>query len=101
MTGTAGTTYERQVESGKEIVREILAKLASELKESRLNDLKFETTDQDFDYDRISLVDPKKFNVVMKIEETDLADSPTDSSIRSKLEAEVRTAIRSYCATKL
>jgi len=100
VTRTAGTTYEQQVESGKEIVRGMLAKLVSELKEFRVNDLSFETTDQDFDYDRVSLVDPGKFRIVMKIEESDLADCPADSSIRRKVEAQVTTAIRSYYAQR-
>lgn len=100
MMGTAGTTYEQQVEAGKKIVREMLAKLRSELNEPRVNVLEFKVTDQDFDYDRISLVDPKRFNVVLKIEEDDLADCPADSLIRRNLEAALSAAIRSYFARK-
>ncbi len=98
--GTESTTYQQQVQAGKKIVREILVKLASELNEPRVNDLEFKVTDQDFDYDRISLVDPKEFNIVLKIEENDLADCPADSSIHRKLEATLNAAIRSYFSRK-
>jgi hypothetical protein len=87
--------YEGQVESGKEIVRGILANLAVEFHAPGLNDLTFKTTDRDFDYDRISLMDPK-FRILAKIGRDDLADCPADLKVRKRLEVQLRQAI---CAT--
>ena len=61
------TAYEEQVESGKEIVRQVLSNLAAEFNEPEVNTLAFKVTYQDFDRDRISLVDPKRLRVVAKI----------------------------------
>jgi hypothetical protein len=85
------TAYEQQIESGKEIVRGILANLASELHEPKVNELAFKVTDQDFDRGRISLVDPE-LNIVAKIEENDLANCPTDKTVGMKLETQLRRA---------
>jgi hypothetical protein len=93
------TTYEQQIESGKEIVRGMLANLATELREPKVNDLVFKVTDADFDRDLVSLVDPK-FHVVAKIEEDDLADSPADSSVRNKLETNLRRTIEASYGAK-
>jgi hypothetical protein len=101
MKGTESTTYEQQIESGKEIVRGMLAGLAAEMNEPKLNDLSFQVTDQDFDYDRISLVDREKLSVVVKIKEDDLADCPADASVRRLLEGQLRKAINSYRVAKL
>ena len=89
------TEYEQQIESGKEIVRGMLATLATKLREPSVNDLMFQVTDQDFDYDRISLIDPK-FHIVAKIEEDDLADCPADDSVRSKLETQLQQKIQAF-----
>jgi hypothetical protein len=98
MIGTSNTTYEQQVECGKEIVRGMLEELATEMNAPGLKNLAFHVTDQDFDYDRISLVDRGKLRVVTKLEENDLADCPADESVRRRLGGQVRNAIISYCA---
>jgi len=98
MIGTGNTTYEDQVNSGKQIVRGMLKELAREMNEPGLENLVFQVTDQDFDYDRISLVDSGKLRVVAKLEEDDLADCPADGSVRRRLERQVRSAIISYSA---
>ncbi|MGD1157723.1 MAG: hypothetical protein ABSA41_18135 [Terriglobia bacterium] len=89
------TTHEEQVESGKKIVREMLANLATQFHESRVNDLTFTLTDQDFDYHRISLVDPK-LNIVAKIGVNDLADCPDHNSVRKRLESQLRQAVQAF-----
>ncbi len=85
-------TYDEQVESGKELVRGMLANLALEFHAPRLNDLTFKITDQDFDYDRISLMDPQ-FKILAKIGRDDLADCPADRGVRKRLEVQLRQAI--------
>jgi len=89
------TEYEQQIESGKEIVRGILANLATKLREPSVNDLMFKVTDQDFDHDRISLID-RRFHIVAKIEEDDLADCPADNSVRSRLETQLQQKIQAF-----
>jgi hypothetical protein len=91
--------YEQQIESGKEIVKGVLANLATELREPQLNDLTFKMTDGDFDYDRISLMDPQ-FHIVAKIQEDDLADCPADRNVRSKLETQLRQAVQAFYGPK-
>jgi len=63
-----------------------------------VKELSFKVTDQDFD-DRISLID-KQFNIVTKIMNDDLADCLEDVGVLRKLEAQLREAIRAYCATR-
>jgi hypothetical protein len=100
MVGAGNATHKHQVNCGKEIVRAILEELAGELNEPGLKNLVFEVTDQDFDYDRISLVDSSKLRVVAKLEEDDLADCPADGAVRGRLERQVRSAIISYLRGK-
>ncbi len=89
------TTHEEQVESGKKIAREMLANLATEFHESRVNDLTFTLTDQDFDYHRVSLVD-QRLGIVAKIEVDDLADCPADKGVRRRLESQLRQAVQAF-----
>ncbi len=89
------TEYEQQIESGKEIVRGILANLATQLHEPMVKQLSFNMTDSDFDHDRISLTDPK-FHIVTKIQEDDLADCPADRNVRSRLETQLQQAVRAF-----
>ena len=92
------TPYEQSIESGKEVVRGILRHLAIELQEPKVKELSFKVTDQDFD-DRVSLKD-KQLNIVTKIMNDDLADCLEDVVVLRKLEAQLRQAIRAYCAPK-
>jgi len=94
------TEYEQQVESGKGIVHGILANLAAELREPEVDNLKFNVTDQDFDHDRISLMD-SQFNMVAKIQVDDLADCPADNAVRRRLEARLRQAVRAHFGRRL
>jgi hypothetical protein len=89
------TPYEQQVESGKEIVREILANLATDLNEPNVKEFTFKMTDQDFDRDRISLVGPNH-KIVAKIERDDLADCPEDRAIRGKLKARLQQSVQIF-----
>ena len=98
MTGTGNTTYEEQVNSGKQIVKGMLKEFAKEMNQPGLENLVFQVTDQDFDYDRISLVDTGKLRIVAKLEEDDLADCPADGTVRRRLERQVRSAVISYSA---
>ena len=91
--------YEQQIESGKEIVKGILANLATELLEPKVNNLVLKATEGDFDYDRISLMDPQ-FHIVAKIQEDDLADCPADRNVRSKLETQLRQAVQAFYGPK-
>ena len=87
--------YEQQIESGKEIARGMLSNFASELHERRVNDLVFKVTDQDFDRGLVSLMNPK-LSIITKIEEDDLADCPTDKTVRRKLETQIRRAVQAF-----
>jgi hypothetical protein len=84
--------YENHVEAGKEIILGTLSNLAIELSDPRVADLVFTTTNQDFDFYRVSLID-KHGNTIAKVEESDLADCPADSNVRAKLEGQLRCAI--------
>jgi hypothetical protein len=84
--------YEDQIEAGKEIVHATLSHLAIELSDPRVADLFFTTTNQDFDFYRVSLND-RHGNTIAKVEDTDLRDCPADPSVRAKLEGQIRCAV--------
>jgi hypothetical protein len=86
------TQYKHQVEAGKDIVRAALSNLATELSDARVGDLVFTTTNQEFDYDLVSLID-RQGNVVAKVDKSDLADCPADARVRAKLEGQLRYAV--------
>lgn len=65
MSAHAGTTYLEQIEHGKKIVKEMLATLASTLKQSRINSFTFFETSQDFDRNQVSLVEPDDHNRIL------------------------------------
>jgi hypothetical protein len=92
--------YQQQIEAGKEIVLRMLATLAVELDTPELRELSFHVTDGDFDHDCISLVDRKRFHVVAKVQDADLADCPADGRVRSRLDAELKQAIRAFYEPK-
>lgn len=91
--------YEHQIESGKEIVKGMLANLAIELNEPKINDLAFTMTDGDFDHDRISLMDPESY-IVTKIQDDDLADCPADRQARSRLAKQIQQSIEAFYRPK-
>jgi hypothetical protein len=91
--------YEQQIESGKGIVKGVLANLATELRQPQVNDLTFKMIDGDFDYDRISLIDPES-HIVAKIQDDDLADCPADRNVRNKLETQLRQAVQVFYGSK-
>jgi hypothetical protein len=84
--------YENQIEAGKEIVHATLSNLAIELHDPRVAGLVFTTTNQDFDYYRVSLND-RHGKTIAKIEDSDLRDCPADPSVRAKLEGQLRYAV--------
>lgn len=89
------TEYEQQIESGKKIVSQILADLAIDLREPKVNEFAFKKTDQDFDRERFSLICPN-LKIVAKIEGDDLADCLADGTVRKKLEAQVRQSVQIF-----
>jgi hypothetical protein len=89
------TEYQQQIESGKQIVLGMLAKLAAVLDCPKARDLNFHTTDGDFDHDCISLID-NKAHVITKIQEDDLADCPADAKVRSRIEAQLQQAVTAF-----
>ncbi|MBI4460207.1 MAG: hypothetical protein HY648_09145 [Acidobacteria bacterium] len=89
-------TDEQKIEAGKEIVRQMLAKLAHEFHEPKIKDLKLNLTHKDFDLRRISLTEPTAHRIVAKIEINDLADSTGDAAVRKKLEAQLRRAVHLF-----
>ena len=95
-SGQGNTAHEQQVAAGKEMVGEIMEELDNELHQPGINDLKFELTDKDFDYRRISLIDSTAYRIVAKIEINDLEDSPANAAIRKKLKTQLRRAIESF-----
>jgi len=78
------------------ILQEMLAGLASELKEPKINDLELIETDKDFDNQQCSLLDREETTIVTKIDRNELADAPTTNLIRRKLEAQMREAFKSH-----
>ena len=89
-------TYEEQIEAGKEIVKEILCRLASDIEQPQVNKFSFIVTDRDFDNRQISVLDPDQKKIVFKMNEDDLADAPASSPVRHRLEAQLREAVRAY-----
>ena len=85
-----------EIETGKEIIKEILGKLALELKQPRINDLTYMVTDEDFDRQQVSIVDPNQKKVVMKVEQNHLADAPSMPDLLRKLEAQLRASVRTH-----
>jgi len=87
------TLYEQQVEAGKAILQQIVRAISAEFSERNLASVEFHVTDDDFDYNRVSLVDRRNHRIIMKVDETDLADCPADASVRGLLEAQLRVAL--------
>jgi len=78
------------------ILQELLAKLATELREPKIESLEMMMTDKDFDNRCRSLFDPEKKRIVTKIGENQLADAPTTPLVRHHLEGQMREALRTY-----
>jgi hypothetical protein len=91
--------YQQQIESGKKIIRELLTKLADELKEPAIATFQFIITAKDFDEMRVSLQDPKTMKIVVKLADKDLADCATTPETHWKISRQVIEAVRAYCAT--
>ena len=88
--------YQKQIEAGKAFVIETLSKLATDLKQTDINEFTFIKTDKDFDNEQVSIFDPKGKRVVVKLREDDLADCPATSSVKGRLITQLDTAVRSY-----
>jgi hypothetical protein len=87
---------QQQIETGKKIVKEILGKLAADLKRPEINDLSFFTTDKEFDSNQVSILDETQKTIVMKVGDSDLADCPADRSVRRRLEAQLEAAVKTH-----
>ena len=98
MTAQPGAVYAEQIEQGKKIVRDLLATLASTLKQSRITGFSFFETSQDFDRNQVSLVESEDHNrIIVKLEVKDLADAPATAQTRRKLEQIITEAVTEYC----
>lgn len=93
-------TYQQQVEDGKEYVKEILSGLAADLGRPDINRFEFQITDQDFDHQQISIVDPVEKRIVTKLSESNLADQAGTPFLKRKLKDDIRAAVNSYFAQK-
>jgi hypothetical protein len=91
-------TYAQQIEEGKQLVRETLARLARELKRPDIDGFEFMVTPRDLDDEQISIYDPMKRKVVTKLRKHDLADSPAPPSVKRRLQSQVDAGVRSYYA---
>jgi hypothetical protein len=87
------THYEQPIEVGKGFIREGLARIASELNEPRLLEMELVMTDRDFPT-HFSLIDRKRFRVVMKVKQDDLADSGADETVRRKITCHLEAAVK-------
>lgn len=83
-------------ESGLAIIERVLASLASELNEPKINDLRLEWREKDFDFHSCSLIDPTQGRLLMKIREDELANCWSDGSVRDRFEARLVLVVRSY-----
>jgi hypothetical protein len=86
----------KQVEAGKQFVKETLAELKTTLNQPDIDNFEFLTTDKDFDHDQLSIFDPKKRRVVAKIARNDLADCMTTPIVKRRLVVEINTAAQAY-----
>lgn len=93
-------TYEQQVEDGKGYVKEILGGLAADLGRPDINRFEFQITDQDFDRQQVSIVDPVEKRIVTKLSESNLADQAGSSFLKRKLKDDITAAVNSYFAAK-
>ncbi|MGA2875950.1 MAG: hypothetical protein ABSE82_10500 [Nitrososphaerales archaeon] len=90
----------QEIEAGKKIVKGILAKLADDLNRTEINNLYFAEGNKDFDDDKISILGQGSKTVVMKVKKEDLEDCPADISVRRKLEAQLKSALKAYYGTQ-
>jgi hypothetical protein len=90
------TTYDQQIENGKNIVKEILSRLAKELNQPQIADFSFLATDLDFDNSEVSIWDPEQEKIVVKIKQDDLADAPATPGVRRKIEAQLQAAMKAH-----
>src|ERR1700678_1250059 len=89
-------TYEQQIESGKKIGKEILARLAKDLNQPQIADFSFMATDRDFDNSEVSIWDSEQKKIVVKMKQDDLADAPATPGIRRKLETQLQAAMKAH-----
>lgn len=94
--GSEENRYQKQVEAGKQFVKETLAELKTTLNQPDIDNFEFLTTDKDFDHDQLSIFDPKNRRVVAKLERNDLADCTTTQVVREKLKDRINTEVRAY-----
>jgi hypothetical protein len=89
-------TYDQQIEAGKAIVKEILARFASDLSQPQVANFSFMATGRDFDNREVSVWDSERQTIVAKIKQDDLADAPATPDVRRKLEAELQVAVKAH-----
>jgi hypothetical protein len=93
--------YKRQIEAGKQIVKEVFCRLATSFDAPRIAEFKFIQTHPDFDdhEGRLSLFDPTTEKIVAKLRVRDLADAPAKPTRRKQLEDHVQAAVIQFAKT--
>ena len=92
--------YGQQLQAGITIVMQTLEKLANGLNKPQVKRFSLRETEQDFARDQVSLFDPAQRMVVTKFLVDDLADAPSSTNIRHRLEAQLVVAVRAYYEVK-
>ena len=82
----------QQIEAGKQYAREILSDFARQLEHPEINRFEFRCMGNDFDIGQISVFDPERKKIVLKLTDDNLADSDG----RQKIKSMVEVAVRSY-----
>jgi len=89
-------TYEQQIEVGRQIVEEALSRLAADICQPQISELKFEETDRDFNHRQVSVIGQRQQKVVLKLNKDDLADASATPAVRNRLETRLRAAVKNY-----
>lgn len=89
-----GTQYGVQIEKGEQIVKEMLAKLATNLTEPKINDLSLVLSKDDLD--QVSILDPNRKKIITTISTDILADAPATLGVRDRLWAQLNAAVRAH-----
>jgi hypothetical protein len=92
--------YQKQVEAGKQFVKETLAKLKTVLNQPDIDNFQLLTTEKDFDHDQLSIFDPNKRRVVVKVARNDLADCMSTPVVKRRLADEINAAVDAYYAAQ-
>ncbi len=92
-----GQRINQQMEAGKTIIRDNINEISKEFNRPYINEFSFDTSQMDFDCDRISILDIDR-RVVMKVSEKKLTDIPSlkTPEVRLEFDARLRAAVISH-----